>query len=289
MNHPALTLGFSPCPNDTFMFDAMVHHRIDTEGLQFTVVLDDVESLNQKAIAGEPDITKLSYAAYTSAIDNYILLNAGSALGEGVGPLLVSNKELSTADFSDSHLSVAIPGKNTTANFLFSISFPHAVNKKEMLFSEIESAVLSERVDAGVIIHENRFTYQQKGLKKICDLGELWEQNTGQPIPLGGIAVKRSLPHELQEKIDRVMKRSVEYAFANPHMSHDYVLQHAQEMSADVRKKHIDLYVNQYSVDLGIKGRQAISTLFEKAKASGILFPFRKDIFVRQVNELMNN
>lgn len=288
MNSTTLSLGFSPCPNDTFMFDAMVHHRIDTEGLGFTVVLDDVEALNQKALTGELDITKLSYAAYARVVDSYILLNAGSALGEGVGPLLISKKEFRLSDFEDASLDVAIPGKNTTANFLFSIFFPGASHKTEMVFSAIENAVLHDEVDAGVIIHENRFTYEQKGLKKVCDLGELWEQSTGQPIPLGGIAVKRSVPHELKEKIDRVMKRSVEYAFENPTASFDYVKKHAQEMSDTVREKHIHLYVNQYSIDPGQKGRQAIATLFEKAKAAGILTDHRKDIFVSHVSELMN-
>jgi 1,4-dihydroxy-6-naphthoate synthase len=272
-----LTLGFSPCPNDTFMFDAMVHHKIDTEGLQFEVVMLDVQTLNQKAFQKNIDITKLSYAAYMNVIDDYILLDSGSALGEGVGPLVISktsNFKLQTSN------TIAIPGKNTTANFLFSIFFPEAKNKIEMVFSDIENAVLSGKADAGVIIHENRFTYKQKGLKKVCDLGELWENETKQPIPLGGIAVKRSLPVELQQKINRVMKRSVEYAFANPDSGYEYVKQYAQEMDEEVRKKHIALYVNQYSIHLGEKGRQAIETLFNKAVETGIVSNLRKDIFI---------
>jgi 1,4-dihydroxy-6-naphthoate synthase len=212
-----------------------------------------------------------------------------------VGPLLISKSEIHNPKlpFSNlksqiSNLEVAIPGANTTANFLFSIFFPEAKNKKEMIFSEIEDAVLSGKADAGVIIHENRFTYEQKGLKKICDLGELWETETKQPIPLGGIAVKRSLPVEVQQKINRVMRRSVEFAFANPTSSFDYVKAHAQEMNEEVRKKHIALYVNQYSIDLGEKGRKAIETLFTKAVKAGIASSLRKDIFTNQIAQLSN-
>ena len=280
-----LTLGFSPCPNDTFIFDAMVHGKIDTESLQFDVVMEDVETLNRKAFQKDIDITKLSYAAYLNVMNNYVLLDSGSALGEGVGPLVISKSSKFKVQRSS---SIAIPGINTTANFLFSIFYPEAKNKTEMVFSDIEDAVLLEKVDAGVIIHENRFTYEQKGLKKVCDLGDLWEKETKQPIQLGGIAVKRSLPVELQQKINRVMRRSVEFAFANPTSSYDYVKQNAQEMDEEVRKKHIALYVNQYSVDLGEKGRKAIETLFAKAIQAGIATALRKDIFVNPIAELSN-
>jgi 1,4-dihydroxy-6-naphthoate synthase len=283
-SNPKLTLGFSPCPNDTFMFDAMVQGKVDTEGLQFEVVMEDVETLNRKAFQKDIDITKLSYAAYLNVINDYMLLDSGSALGEGVGPLVIaktSNLKLQTSN------TIAIPGANTTANFLFSIFFPDVKNKTEMIFSEIEDAVLSEKVDAGVIIHENRFTYEQKGLKKVCDLGELWEKETKQPIPLGGIAIKRSLSIDLQQKINRIMRRSVEFAFANPASSYDYVKQHAQEMEEGVRKKHIALYVNQYSIDLGEKGRKAIETLFAKAIETGITATVRKDIFVESEKSIV--
>lgn len=276
-NHK-LSLGFSPCPNDTFMFDALVHGKIDTEGLQFDVVMDDVEGLNQRALREELDISKISFAAYTKVTNQYQLLSAGSALGNGVGPLLIS--KISYLESHVPNLKVAIPGKNTTANFLFSFFFPDATDKTELVFSEIEDAVLSGKTDAGVIIHENRFTYEARGLKKICDLGELWEKETGQPIPLGGIAVKRNLPGEIKEKINRVVRRSVEFAFANPDSSFDYVKAHAQEMEEEVRRKHIALYVNDYSVDLGTGGRKAIEIFFEKAMQAGIISAIPENIFV---------
>lgn len=280
-----LTLGFSPCPNDTFIFDAMVHHKIDTEGLEFDVVMDDVESLNQRAFNNEIDITKVSFATFAKITEKYVLLNSGSALGNGVGPLVIRKRENGevnekTLSFPDSPFRIAIPGKNTTANFLFSIFFPRAIDKVEMIFSDIENALLTGSVDAGVIIHENRFTYQQKGLVNVCDLGELWEKKTGEPIPLGGIVVKRNLPHDVQEKIDRVLRKSVEYAFSHPESSRDYVKKHAQEMEEDVRNKHINLYVNQYSIDLGETGRHAVETLFDKALESGIISSGKENIFM---------
>ena len=268
------------------MFDALVHGKIDTEGLQFDVVLDDVEALNQRTLRGELDISKISFAAFTKVTDQYQLLNSGSALGNGVGPLLIS--KISYLESHVPNLKVAIPGKNTTANFLFSFFFPEAIDKTEMIFSEIEDAVLSGKADAGVIIHENRFTYEAKGLKKTCDLGELWEKETAQPIPLGGIAVKRNLPDEMKEKINRVMKRSVEFAFANPDSSFDYVKKHAQEMDEEVRRKHIALYVNSYSVDLGTGGRKAIEIFFEKAVQVGIISVIPENIFVNQSSILLH-
>jgi 1,4-dihydroxy-6-naphthoate synthase len=241
-----LSLGFSPCPNDTFMFDAMVNGKIETERLEFNATLDDVETLNQKALKGALDITKLSYAVYPQVQDNYVLLDSGSALGFGMGPLLISKAESKGSDLKNS--TIAIPGEHTTAHFLFSIFFPDVKNKATVVFSEIEDAILSGKADAGVIIHENRFTYEQKGLKKIADLGELWDNKTNQPIPLGGIVVKRSLADEVQQKINRIMRKSVEYAFENPESSKEYVKQYAQEMDEEVRKKHIALYVNQFSI-----------------------------------------
>jgi 1,4-dihydroxy-6-naphthoate synthase len=271
-----LSLGFSPCPNDTFMFDAMVNGKIDTEDLKFNVTLDDVETLNQKALKGELDITKLSYAVYPLVQDSYVLLNSGSALGFGVGPLFVS-KEIPESKSEIENWRIAVPGRHTTADFLFSIFYPQVKNKVDLIFSEIEDAILSGTVNAGVIIHENRFTYEQRGLKKIADLGELWEKETKQPIPLGGIVARRSLHVDVLQKINRVLKKSVEYAFANPESGNNYVKQHAQEMNEEVRKKHIALYVNQFSVDLGIKGRAAIETFFQKNKDD---IKMRSDIFL---------
>jgi len=262
-----LSLGYSSCPNDAFIFDAMVHGKIDTEGLEFETVIGDVEALNKRALKGDLDITKLSYHAYGYALDHYILLNAGSALGRGCGPLVISKFDELDLNSERDQLTVAIPGKYTTANFLFSLVYPDVTNKREVLFSQIEDEVLRGNVDAGVIIHENRFTYEQRGLHKVIDLGEYWEEKTGCPIPLGGIVIKRNMENELQKKVDRVLRRSVEFAMDNPTSSLDYVRMHAQEMDPKVMKQHIELYVNQYSVDLGEEGRSAITTLFDKAVA----------------------
>lgn len=273
-----ITLGFSTCPNDTFIFDAMVHHKIDTEGLDFEVILGDVEELNQKAINNDLDVTKISYNAYAKVADNYLILDAGSALGFKNGPLLISKQKIYPDELSD--VKIAIPGFNTTANLLLSVAFPQANQKKEYLFSNIEEAVLSKEVDAGLIIHENRFTYQKKGLKKIVDLGEYWEERTGLPIPLGGIAVSRNLDQKLQLKINRVMKRSVAYAFENPKSAYPYIKQHAQEMKEEVMYKHIELYVNDFTKDLGTEGKDAVVQLYEKAISLGILPEMNKQIFL---------
>lgn len=273
-----LTLGFSPCPNDTFIFDAMVHNRIDTEGLSFDLVMEDVEALNHRALRRELAVTKLSYHAFAHLVDDYALLESGSALGNGVGPLLIA-KSLDVKNILNQSL-VAIPGKYTTANFLFSLAFPEAQNKQEFVFSEIEQAILRGDVAAGVIIHENRFTYQNHGLVKLIDLGEFWESTTAMPIPLGGIVVRRDLPFEVQQKMERVMKRSVEYAFAHPSESYDFVAQHAQEMDESVRQRHIDLYVNHFTEGLGKQGRAAVSMLFEMAKERGVVPPYTSKIFL---------
>ena len=280
-----LTLGFSPCPNDTFIFDALIHHKIDTEGLTFEVLFEDVETLNQKALHGELDITKLSFHAFAHVIDKYALLNAGSALGFGVGPLLICKQEnldriQSLLYAPSTTLSTAIPGKYTTANFLLGIAYPQLTNKKEMVFNEIESALLNDKVDIGLIIHENRFTYQEKGLAKILDLGNYWEQLTGCAIPLGGIVINRNLDVSIQEKVDRLIRKSVEYAFANPKSGIDFIRNHAQEMSEDVMYKHIELYVNEFSINLGEEGRNAIDTLFNMAKEKGIIPVFTESIYV---------
>lgn len=260
-----ISLGFSPCPNDTFIFDALVHAKIDTEGLEFIPFIEDVETLNQKAFNHELDVTKLSYAAFPFLVNEYILLDAGSALGFGVGPLLISKKEIPDLESKISDLKIGTPGKLTTANFLLNLAFPEAKNKVELIFSEIENELLEERIDLGLIIHENRFTYQQKGLKKIMDLGEYWERETGLPIPLGGIVASRKLNNEILQKINRVLKRSVVFAFENPKSSSDFVKKYAQDMNEEVRKNHIKLYVNEYSLNLGEEGRKAVEMLFARS------------------------
>ena len=266
-----LTLGYSPCPNDCFIFDAIVHKRIDLEGLDFDVRLADVEALNKAAFEGEADVTKLSFHAYAYCVASYVLLDAGSALGRNCGPLLISKRVIPQDEVAGGALKIAIPGRYTTANFLMGLAFPAATDKWELLFSEIEGAVLDERYDAGLIIHENRFTYEAKGLKKIIDLGEYWEGETGSPIPLGGIVARRSLPLDVRHAVNRIVRRSVEYAFANPKDSLPYVRAHAQEMSEEVMYKHIDLYVNQFSVDLGDEGRAAVDLLFKRGASMGII------------------
>jgi 1,4-dihydroxy-6-naphthoate synthase len=275
-----LSLAFSPCPNDCFMFDAMVHGRIDLEGLEFDVTLADIEALNQSAFAGSVDVTKLSFHAYAYCADSYVLLDAGSALGRNCGPLLISKREISAGEVAEGRVSIAIPGKYTTANFLCGLAFPRAQDKTPVLFSDIEPALLEGRFDAGVIIHENRFTYADKGLRKIVDLGEFWESQTGAPIPLGGIVIRRSLPEDVKARVNRVMRRSVEYAFAHPEASRAYVRAHAQEMDEDVMRRHIELYVNEYSVDLGPEGRRAIDVLFERARTSGLIPPVAAGLFL---------
>ena len=271
-----LTIGYSPCPNDTFIFDAMVHGKIDTEGLEFEVLHADVEELNRRAFNAELDITKLSYHAYAHLTENYILLRSGSALGNNCGPLLVAANEIQKNEVDN--LKIAIPGKYTTANFLLSYAFPNAKNRIETLFSDIEAVVLDEKVDLGVIIHENRFTYFERGLHKVMDLGEHWEKTTGLPIPLGGIVARRNFDKELLLRINRVLRRSLEYAFANPEASRDYVCAHAQEMSYEVMQQHIQLYVNQYSLDLGEKGIGAVENMFEVLKSQ--IGPYQQPIIL---------
>jgi 5,8-dihydroxy-2-naphthoate synthase len=275
-----LTLAFSPCPNDCFIFDAMVHGRVDLEGLEFEVRLGDVEALNMAAFTGDVDITKLSFHAYAYCADRYVLLDAGSALGRSCGPLLISKRPVTIDEAAAGRLRIAIPGRYTTANFLLGYAFPLATDKTELLFSDIEPAVLDGRYDAGLIIHENRFTYEAKGLKKIVDLGEYWESTTGAPIPLGGIVIRRALPDEVKQQVNRVLRRSVEYAFAHREASLPYVRAHAQEMDEAVMYKHIDLYVNEYSVNLGDEGRRAIELLFDKAAATGVIPPVRDSLFL---------
>jgi 1,4-dihydroxy-6-naphthoate synthase len=252
------SLGFSPCPNDTFIFDALVNKKIDTEGIDFTVELEDVQTLNRWAMEGKLDISKISYGVLP-LLEQYELLDAGGALGKGVGPLLIARQPLALTEIDSCR--IAIPGEQTTAHLLFSLAFPEARNKQFMVFSGIEEAVRSGVVDCGVIIHENRFTYQQKGLVKLIDLGEFWEKETGVPIPLGGIVVKRSLGKDLPQTINGLIRKSLEYAFERYPELPDYVKGHAQEMDERVMRQHIDLYVNNYSLSLGEDGEKAIGIL----------------------------
>jgi 1,4-dihydroxy-6-naphthoate synthase len=256
-----LTLGFSPCPNDTFIFDALVNKKIDSEGLDFEVVLEDIETLNKWSSEDKLNITKLSFPAFFENLQYYIALPSGGALGNGVGPLLVAKKYMERNEINSS--KVAIPGEKTTANFLFSFAFPNAKDRLPVLFSTIEQTVLNGDADLGLLIHENRFTYHQRGLVKIMDLGEYWQQQTGLPIPLAPIAIKRNIDQSIQQQVGKLIRKSVEYAFANYPFIAPYVKQHSQAMDEEVMRKHIDLYVNDFSIDLGEKGRLAIEKFYE--------------------------
>lgn len=273
-----LTLGFSPCPNDTFIFDAMVHGRIDTEGLEFDYFLADVEELNRKAFASEVDITKMSYHAYAYVAENYLILDSGGALGHRNGPLLISKDNSGT--FGMESKKIAIPGKFTTANLLFSIAWPEAKNKIEYLFSDIEQALLNDEVDAGLIIHETRFTYKKMGFHKLADMGEFWEEYTGLPIPLGAIVINKNIPEDIALKVNRIIRRSLEYAYKDSFASYDFVAGNAKEMDSTVMNNHIKLYVNEYSLDLGNKGREAIYTLFRIASEKGVIPQIPSRIFL---------
>lgn len=259
-----LKIGFSPCPNDTFIFDALVNNKIDTEGIEFEAILEDIQTLNNQASEIKADITKLSFPAYFESIEKYSLLDSGAAMGKGVGPLLIAKKLVDVPDFA--HCSIAIPGENTTANFLLSFAFPSLVKKVPMLFSEIENAVLNEETDLGVIIHENRFTYQQKGLIKVFDLGEIWEERQRVPIPLAGIFARSTMDTNLQKSISRLIRKSVEFAYEQYPCLSDFIINNAQAMDESVMKKHIDLYVNDFTIDIGADGKKAIELLHKEYK-----------------------
>jgi 1,4-dihydroxy-6-naphthoate synthase len=273
-----LTLGFSPCPNDTFIFDAMVHGRIDTEGLEFDYFLTDVEELNRKALNADVDVTKISYHAFAYVAQNYLILDAGSALGHRNGPLLISKNRIGISELPG--LRIAIPGKYTTANLLFSIAWPEVVNKSEYLFSNIEEALLKDEVDAGLIIHETRFTYYRRGLHKLADMGEYWETLTGLPIPLGAIVIKRNIPDDIALKVNRVVRRSLEYAYKDSFASYDFVSGNAREMDSTIMNNHIKLFVNEYTLNLGKKGRDAIIELFRIAGEKGVIPSLPDRIFL---------
>jgi 1,4-dihydroxy-6-naphthoate synthase len=278
MNSEAIRIGLSPCPNDTFICDALLHGKIDTEGLIFEPFFADVEKLNQMALKETLDITKVSFHAFLYLAKNYILLDSGCALGQNCGPLLISKKTFSFDEIPD--LRIAIPGKYTTANLLLTLAFPKGIKKTEIIFSEIENAVLNGTFDAGLIIHENRFTYKEKGLVGLIDLGSFWEGFTGLPIPLGGFVIKRELKPALQAKLNRIMKSSVDYAVSYPASSRDFVKKHAQELRNDVIDEHIRLYVNEFTQFLNEEGRKAIIVLFSEAQAAGIPVYTGGNIFI---------
>lgn len=272
-----LSLGFSPCPNDTYIFDALVHHKVDTEGLEFNYFMADVEQLNGDAFNEKPDVTKLSFHAFMHLAGKYLLLDSGAALGFGAGPLVISKNINHFEELSGK--IVGIPGIYTTANLLFSLAMKEKVHKKEMLFSDIENAILSGDIDAGVIIHESRFTYQSKGLHKLMDLGEYWEQHTGSPVPLGGIAAHKRLGRDVIAKVERSIRRSIEFANAHKGELNEFIRCNAQEMDDAVMQKHIDLYVNEFSVSLGAEGKKAVVRMFDYSLSAGIIPKLPENIF----------
>jgi 1,4-dihydroxy-6-naphthoate synthase len=272
-----LSLGFSTCPNDTFMFEALVNKRVQGTGLEFDLFIADVEELNKKAINAELDITKISMAAYPHFSSSYQMLSSGAAIGNGNGPVLVSKKKIYPDELQD--LLIAIPGIFTTARLLMSIIYPEAKNLREFLFSDIEQAVLSNETDAGVIIHENRFTYQDKGLRKIADLGEEWEKLNHLPLPLGGIAIKRNLSNSVKTEFNKLLMDSIRYALEKPLIALPFIKSYAQNLEESVIFQHIRLFVNEYSVQMGEEGREAIQALFKKGNDAGALPEISESIF----------
>lgn len=273
-----LSLAFSPCPNDTFMFAALANGWIDTGEIKFEIILADIEELNRMAVKGVADISKMSFPAFANAGNHYVLLQSGSALGRGCGPLLISREKYREADISK--LTIAIPGKMTTANLLLSIFFPEAKNKTEMVFSDIEDAILTGKCDAGVIIHENRFTYRQKNLLLLSDLGKKWEETMQMPLPLGCIAGKKVHEKGMLLKTEKLIRQSIEYAYTHPENAMPYVRRHAQEMDEQVMNQHIELYVNRHSIDLGAEGKQAVIALLNKGHEAGLLPSAGQNVFL---------
>lgn len=256
-----VTLGFSPCPNDTFIFDALVNHQLEMGDIEIEPVLADVETLNKWAFDGKLHFTKISYGALPKALKHYMVLASGGALGNGMGPLVISKTPTDIETIKN--YTIAIPGENTTANLLFSKAFPLAKKKVFLPFNEIENFVL-EGKGIGVIIHENRFTFEAKGLHRVLDIGDYWEIQTHQPIPLGGILGRRDLPVKLIKHIDNLICSSLEYAYIhNRENLSEYVKGHAQEMDERIMKQHINTYVNSFSFKNGKTGRDAVRSLLK--------------------------
>lgn len=273
----ALTLGYSPCPNDTFIFYALTHGRIPLPGVHIRERLEDVETLNTLALSQSLDLTKISYHAFGHLRQDYALLHSGSALGRGCGPLVVAREPREMSSLRGRR--IAIPGQLTTANLLLQLCDQGFEDVVAMPFHRIIAAVTSGEVEAGVIIHESRFTYQEQGLHQVLDLGHWWESDTGLPIPLGGILARRSLGVELIERIDQALRQSVEFAQTHPEETRNYIKQHSQELADAVIDSHIALYVNHFSDDLGSEGVHAIATLLQRAEARGLIPPCALPLF----------
>jgi 5,8-dihydroxy-2-naphthoate synthase len=272
-----LSLGYSTCPNDTFIFYALAHGRIDLRGLSYRIVLADVEALNQEAAAGGLDITKLSYAAVGHLLDTYALLPCGGALGRGCGPLLIARPGADLGRIGKG--PVAVPGAWTTACLLLNLFSPEPVEMVPVRFDHIMPAVQEGRFEMGVIIHEGRFTYPAYGLTCLMDLGKWWETRTGLPIPLGGIAVRRSLCGHMARNISESLCDSIRYARKNPGEAEAYIREHAQEMAPEIMARHIGLYVNDFTLNVGEEGRLAVETLFRLAAEKGWMKPVSSPLF----------
>lgn len=272
-----LHTGFSPCPNDTFIFEAVIHNRIENQ-FEWNPVLADVETLNREAQLERFDVTKLSFGAYAFQSAKYQILPSGAALGFGSGPLIISKKQIDLSQLKN--LKIAVPGKLTTACLLLDLLIPGCDKKVEMNFADIIGSVKNGDCDAGLIIHESRFTYSLHELVEIADLGKMWENITGLPVPLGCIAVKRNLVEQEKINISHAVRNSLLYAMKDPDISKDYISMHAQEMDPEIQQKHIQLYVNDFSIDLGEEGKDAIRTLFSKAKSEGLLPEITEPVFI---------
>ncbi len=273
-----LSLGYSPCPNDTFIFYGLMHKRVPCPGIEFTEQLEDVETLNQLALQNQLDLTKISYHALGHLRENYVLLRSGGALGRGCGPLIIAAQETSMEKLRGK--KIAIPGRLTTANLLLQLYSDGYENLLILPFDEIMGAVEQGQVDAGVIIHESRFTYQQYGLKQILDLGQWWEEESGYPIPLGGILAKRNLGSAVIRKLETALRQSIEYAYSHPQEPQAYIKQHAQELDDQVISNHIKLYVNNFSLGLGDEGIQAVNSLLSRAEERGIIPTCKLPLFI---------
>jgi 1,4-dihydroxy-6-naphthoate synthase len=273
-----ISIGISSCPNDTFAFAAIFNKLIDTKNYEFNFHISDIEQLNKKAFNSEFDVTKISFFTYAQISKNYQILNSGNAIGNNNGPLLVGKRKIYKDEIND--LKIAIPGKNTTANLLLSTLFPNANKKTEYLFSEIEDVILSNEMDAGLIIHENRFTYHEKNLLKIVDLGEEWQNLTKMMIPLGGIIIKRTFDEKTKNEIDTIIKNSIEFAFKNWNLVYKFIKQYAQNLDDEVIKKHIDLYVNKHTIDLGIEGKNSINFLLNQVEKLELCEKIEKPVFI---------
>lgn len=272
----ALSLSISPCPNDTFMFDALINSKIDLRGYKFDCVFEDIDTLNKNIKESRSDISKISYAAYPAISEQYNILSSGSALGRGNAPLLVSRKKIYPDEVA--HCKIAIPGYDTTAALLLKFAFGEVKELKQYLFSDIAEAILSDEVDAGVLIHEERFVYKEKSLRLVADLSDCWNEKTNLPIPLGAIVVNKSLDIKIQQDINSLLRESIEFAFDNMQSSWQFVKQHARYMEDDVIEQHINMFVNKFSLEIGDEGERAVLTLL---KTTAVQREFDKSIFIK--------